>query len=237
MSSISCILIALSLICGCLRLMQATKSLGEMRLTAAQLQYLKGSASYRNALTWSRYYWPNSTLVYSVARGMAFADYLLVMGAMADISAKTCVKFRRTHNPGEPQVSLQSSDAGCWSHVGYLGERQTLNLGKGCMQRGVIQHELLHSLALLHMQSDPRRDQYVRINLANIRETEQYNFQIYQSTDFQLGYDYASLMHYGAYAFSKNGKATIVPLQRGVKIGQRVGLSPKDVLKLKAMYC
>ncbi|KAH8293079.1 hypothetical protein KR044_000942, partial [Drosophila immigrans] len=209
----------------------------EMRLTAAQVKHLNGNANYRNALTWSDYYWPNSTLVYSVGKGMAFTDYLLVMGAMADISAKTCVKFRRTHNPKEPQVNLQRVDAGCWSHIGYLGEWQTLNLGNGCMQRGVIQHELLHSLALLHMQNDPRRDQYVRINSQNIQEAEKHNFRIYPSTDFKLGYDYASLMHYGAFAFSKNGKATIVPLQRGVKIGQRVGLSPKDVLKLIKMYC
>ncbi|XP_062142242.1 zinc metalloproteinase nas-13 [Drosophila sulfurigaster albostrigata] len=231
MSSLSYILLAF--MWSCLNSMQAN----EMRLTSAQLKYLNSNTLHRNALTWSGYYWPNSTLVYSVGKGMAFADYLLVMNAMADISAKTCIKFRRTHNPKEPQVNLQRTDDGCWSHIGYLGEWQTLNLGKGCMQRGIIQHELLHSLALLHMQNDPRRDRYVRINLANIEEGEQHNFQIYHSDDFQLGYDYASLMHYGAYAFSKNEKPTIVPLKRGVKIGQRIGLSAKDVLKLRIMYC
>jgi len=87
------------------------------------------------------------------------------------------------------------------------------------------------------MQNNPKRDSFVKINLKNVRKEEQHNFQIYQSTDFDIGYDYASLMHYGAYAFSKNGKQTIVPLQKGVKIGQRIGLSAKDVLKLKRIYC
>lgn len=87
------------------------------------------------------------------------------------------------------------------------------------------------------MHNDPRRNLFVRINLKNVREEEKPNFQIYESNDFNLGYDYDSLMHYGSFAFSKNGKPTIIPLQKGVKIGQRVGLSPKDVLKLKRMYC
>ncbi|KAL7741428.1 hypothetical protein ACLKA6_000756 [Drosophila palustris] len=159
------------------------------------------------------------------------------MAAMADISAQTCVRFRRTYDPEEPQVILQGTESGCWSHIGYLGEKQTLNLGVGCISRGIIQHEILHALALLHMHNDPKRNRFVSINLKNVREEEKHNFQIYESTDFDLGYDYDSVMHYGAYAFSKNGKRTIVPLQKGVKIGQRLGLSPKDVLKLKRIYC
>ncbi|XP_023725983.1 seminal metalloprotease 1-like [Cryptotermes secundus] len=43
-------------------------------------------------------------------------------------------------------------------------------------------------------------------------------------------------MHYSAYAFSKNGKPTITPLQNGTEIGQREGLSEKDIKKLGKMY-
>jgi len=41
-----------------------------MRLSSAQINYLKGKKINRNVLIWSDYYWPNSTLVYSVGQGL-----------------------------------------------------------------------------------------------------------------------------------------------------------------------
>lgn len=43
----------------------------DMQLTINQLNYLKGNIKSRNALTWSQYYWPNSTLVYSIGKGIS----------------------------------------------------------------------------------------------------------------------------------------------------------------------
>ncbi|KDR11394.1 Zinc metalloproteinase nas-13 [Zootermopsis nevadensis] len=43
-------------------------------------------------------------------------------------------------------------------------------------------------------------------------------------------------MHYSAYAFSKNGNPTITPLENGTMIGQREGLSEKDIKKIRTMY-
>lgn len=45
------------------------------------------------------------------------------------------------------------------------------------------------------------------------------------STDLGLPYDYASIMHYGATAFGKENKRTIVPKQKDAEIGQRRELS------------
>ncbi|KAF2889311.1 hypothetical protein ILUMI_16862 [Ignelater luminosus] len=56
-------------------------------------------------------------------------------------------------------------------------------------------------------------------------------------TDFGEKYDYDSLMHYSAYAFSRNGKMTIVPKFRLRQIGQRRELSAIDIRKIKKKYC
>jgi astacin len=43
-------------------------------------------------------------------------------------------------------------------------------------------------------------------------------------------------MHYGAFAFSKNGQPTIEVLQSGAIIGQRTALSAGDIAAIHAMY-
>ena len=55
-----------------------------------------------------------------------------------------------------------------------------------------------------------------------------------------VAYDYGSIMHYDAYAFSNNGQPTIRPKQPGVplqNLGQREGLSSTDIEHVRALYC
>ena len=53
---------------------------------------------------------------------------------------------------------------------------QLVSLGAGCVQHGVVLHELLHTLGLWHEQSRLDRDQYVRILWENIRAGKEDNF-------------------------------------------------------------
>ncbi|KAH8352281.1 hypothetical protein KR084_003145 [Drosophila pseudotakahashii] len=209
--------------------------------TPEQQEFFEGKPQTRIARSWSKYYWREATLVYSFGEGLNASEIDRVERAMAEISFRTCVKFRRTADCLEPQVIIQRQGAGCRSSVGYLGRaNQTLNLAKGCMSSKTIQHELLHALAFFHTQSDPQRDKYVEIHEENIKPGHEHNFRKLQAngvTDFNLGYDYDSIMHYSPLAFSKNGKPTIVPLKADAKIGQATQLSPIDVETLRRMYC
>ena len=55
-------------------------------------------------------------------------------------------------------------------------------------------------------------------------------------------YDYSSIMHYGAYAFTKNGLQTVAPVEefdensRKNVIGQQRRLSATDVLRINRLY-
>lgn len=65
------------------------------------------------------------------------------------------------------------------------------------------------------MQSASDRDDYVTIHYENITPGHEHNFAKYKNTKvthFNATYDYDSIMHYSAFGFSKNGKATIVPV-------------------------
>lgn len=158
---------------------------------------------------------------------------------MLDIASHTCIKFRQTSDRKEPQVVFQDATPGCWSTIGYLGKRgkMRINYGKGCLYKTLIQHEILHTLGFLHQQNAAERDEYVRINFENIKKAFKANFNIQKTEDFGVGYDYSSIMHYGRYFFSMNGKETITPLQKGVKMGPAKDLTAKDILKLKRAYC
>lgn len=100
-------------------------------------------------------------------------------------------------------------------------------------------HEFMHALGFYHMQSTYDRDDYVTIVWENIQPGLAYNFDKYDSNvveDFETKYDYSSVMHYGPLGFSINGEPTIVPKDPNANIGQRVGLSRKDIEKLNRMY-
>ncbi|PSN37554.1 Zinc metalloproteinase nas-13 [Blattella germanica] len=167
-------------------------------------------------------------------------DQEVILGALKEYHTKTCVKFRPYKKGDEDFITIQGKQAGCWSFVGRRGGGQVVNLqNPGCVHHGIVIHELLHALGFYHQQSTFERDAFVKINWENIKMGKEHNFRKYGEstvTNFGVKYDYGSIMHYSAYAFSKNGKPTIKPLESGAEIGQREGLSEKDILKLSKMY-
>lgn len=134
-------------------------------------------------------------------------------------------------------------DSGCWSFVGLQGGRQILNLqpppGPHCIWHGTVAHEMIHAIGFYHEQSRTDRDNYVTIQWDNIPSALQSNFGMYNHSVIDpLGvpYDFASLMHYNAYAFAIDpSKPTIVP-KVDVELGQNRGLSNGDVEKIQRMY-
>ncbi|XP_078357475.1 transmembrane protease serine 9-like [Oculina patagonica] len=69
-------------------------------------------------------------------------------------------------------------------------------------------------------------------------EDEKFNFKKQHTSIDSLGtrYDYQSVMHYGPRFFSRNGLPTIVAKKPWINIGQRVGLSPIDAIKINLLY-
>eukprot|EP00559_Dactyliosolen_fragilissimus_P007817 CAMPEP_0184863690 /NCGR_PEP_ID=MMETSP0580-20130426/12155_1 /TAXON_ID=1118495 /ORGANISM="Dactyliosolen fragilissimus" /LENGTH=356 /DNA_ID=CAMNT_0027362161 /DNA_START=238 /DNA_END=1305 /DNA_ORIENTATION=+ len=133
-------------------------------------------------------------------------------------------------------IQVQSESSGCWSYVGKIEGIQPLNLYSPCVQIGVTQHEFLHALGFSHEQSRTDRDNYVKINVENIRTGMANNFAK-QTNGNSLGspYDYGSVMHYGAWDFSSNGKKTI-ETPNGEDIGQRQKADDLDINQLRLMY-
>ena len=132
---------------------------------------------------------------------------------------------------------------GCESTVGapHDNSNRHVSLASGCMERGIVQHELIHVLGFWHEQSRVDRDQYVDIKWENIKNGICENFKMYADPiDDHLGlpYDLRSIMHYKSTAFSKNMEDTIVPKNRMKPdiLGQRKKPTEIDLMKVRLRY-
>ncbi|XP_070782322.1 low choriolytic enzyme-like isoform X2 [Enoplosus armatus] len=184
--------------------------------------------------------WPKSAngnveIPFQISRKYDNAERNAILNAMKDFSYKTCIRFipratQRVYLSIEPR-------SGCSSLLGRIGDRQVVSLQRfGCIQHGIIQHELLHALGFYHEHNRSDRDQHVKINWENVIEYFVYNFRKQDTNNLNTPYDYSSIMQYGRTAFGKYGAETITPIDPSASIGQRDGLSNIDILRINTLY-
>ncbi|XP_017151184.1 seminal metalloprotease 1 [Drosophila miranda] len=204
------------------------------------------SPGARNGLRNETYRWPDRIVYYYINRDIDTDHRNHILRGIRILEQNSCLVFKEATTDQEYYVNVTSEAGGCYSYVGHLNRVQQLNLQNyaldtGCFRLGTIVHEFLHALGFYHQQSTWDRDEYVQIVEENITEGTENNFNKYDSDtveDYGEPYDYASVLHYTAYAFSKNGEMTIVPLQEGAEevMGQRLQMSQSDINKLNVMY-
>lgn len=173
------------------------------------------SPTPRNGMVSQSYRWPNAVIPYEIVGPYDSRSVSMIQNAMNVYQQKTCIKFRRRTSNDRDYISIQNGQSGCWSSIGRIGGAQTVNLqAPACTTVvGTVLHEFMHSAGFMHEQNREERDQYITIQYPNIQRGYESNFmkaQKGQTSGFGVGYDYGSVMHYSATAFSTNGKPTIV---------------------------
>jgi len=183
--------------------------------------------------------WPNAVVPY-VVEGSVRGAWGVIKKAISDYHANTCIRFKPRTNENT-YVSFYRG-AGCSSPVGYrYGRVNRISLATGCWYKGIVMHEIGHTLGFYHEQSRPDRDRYVQIIWNNIDRKMSFNFNKQPSNNIDsLGtpYDYGSMMHYGSTAFGIGRRQTIRTIDPKAQrlIGQRNGFSQIDIKQLKLMY-
>lgn len=171
----------------------------------------------RNGLIDAERRWPNATIPFYIEDD-SFDDeeILTILGAMQEYHNRTCIRFRPYTQNDSNWVIVRSDRGGCWSSVGMLEDGQTINFSTPkCVRHGVVIHEFMHAAGFYHQQSANDRDEFVEIVWENIKPGREHNFKKYTKdtvTNFNVTYDYDSVMHYSGKAFSKNGNITIKPM-------------------------
>merc|ERR1712178_10052 len=147
---------------------------------------------------------------------------------------------------------------GCASYMGRSYSRknpasrgQQIQLGKGCLKKVTVAHEILHALGWVHEQARADRDEYVELLTQNIvpQFLNQYNKEKASKTDDSgTPYDYKSIMHYFDQAFTvRSGLKTMRSLTSGKIVDsktyfgrdnwyQEAGLSEWDGYEINNIY-
>lgn len=161
------------------------------------------------------------------------------------LSNHTCIRFVNRTTEFD-YVFLTGDSVGCAAQVGRVGGAQRIRLqphaiGTGCFRFFTIVHEFIHALGFHHMQNSFDRDNYVTINWENVTPGSENNFQVRAENEishFGVDYDVGSVMHYSSMAFSVNNQETMTAIHNPFNrtMGQRLEVTPEDLLRINKMY-
>ena len=182
----------------------------------------------QNRVTAAIQHWEEKTPIHFIQRTDSNASYY-----------PNYVSFIQYTQP----VGVQEEKFHCSSPIGMQGwGEQNVILSNQCVIGDVI-HEIGHTVGLWHEQSRADRDNFIRIVWDNIEPGSEHNFDQHISDGDDIGeYDYCSILHYGAWFFSKNTKQTIEVRHserscgNANEIGQKNGLSPGDIAAVNEIY-
>nr|XP_057921406.1 astacin-like metalloprotease toxin 5 isoform X2 [Doryrhamphus excisus] len=176
--------------------------------------------------------WRDATMPYTISHGLRQQEQN-ILRALKMISDVTCIRFKKRSK--EMNYVKFKKGRGCASFVGCRGGAQPLYYSKTCSV-GNLCHEVMHTLGLHHEHTRKDRNKYITVQWENIKRGKKKHFKIKRGNMFNLPYDLESIMHYGKYFFSTNGRPTLLPKKRRVNMGQRSHLSKLDVQKLNKLY-
>ena len=197
---------------------------------------------YENQIqaTWRQNgFWPNGIVPFQFNANVTAASQSAMLAAMAEWERVANVDFIPRTNEDDWVEILDDNVNASW--VGRQGGRQEIMIFNW-NNRWIMCHELAHCLGLWHEQSRPNRDSHVQINLENIQDDREHNFELHGDAGQYGPYDFDSIMHYGQFDFCINPcpgpTITVLPPNEDWqnRIGQRTHLSRLDTLTMSFLY-
>jgi astacin len=183
--------------------------------------------------------WPNAGGVYQIPyiiSGVS-ANLTTALNAFNQTFSGFIQFVPRSSQNNYVDIIVEGGSGEGFSQVGMAGNEQTLSCGSGCTVATWL-HEMGHTAGLLHEHQRPDRASYITLTLANADlPSVPGNFTLF-SYDYQaMGlYDYASIMHYSAFDFSKAGLPVLESIPPGIPLSNNNGYSAGDIDQVERLY-
>jgi hypothetical protein len=196
-----------------------------------------GSATQALAAVNAPRTWPKGVVYYRFSDRLNATMRERVQRAMAAWERRTVVRFEHAGPDREAFVLIVPFDEPyCRANIGYTGGRTHMWLNSVCSV-GLIKHELGHTLGLHHEQSREDRNEHVKILWDNIKPGYKGNFYRYRFGRDVGPYNIDSIMQYSSFAFSRNGRPTIVRRDDGTPFGgYRTKIHDLDARGINRIY-
>uniref|UniRef100_A0AAF5I3F3 Metalloendopeptidase n=2 Tax=Strongyloides stercoralis TaxID=6248 RepID=A0AAF5I3F3_STRER len=172
--------------------------------------------------------------------------------AISILNNNTCVTFKKEFQTfNDTQGLIFKEGSYCASYIGNVFENnaQEIILSKDCYKDAyTILHELGHALGLVHEHARKDRDKFITIHYHRMTEGGNNAFYIRNDSiffNYSTTYDYAALMHYDPYSFTKGwykffGYPVIEPKlneQYIYMMGQRKKMTFNDFKRINLCHC
>jgi uncharacterized protein (TIGR03437 family) len=198
----------------------------------------EGKSRQSSVLPSTRSLWPDGTIPYVIDPALSTVLQQRVNDAIAHWNSNTPIKLvQHGTEANYVRFTTATGTTACSSSVGMIGGQQMIRLPGTC-STGAIIHEIGHAVGFWHEQERLDRNQFTTVLYENIDKQSAFNYDQAFASGQDLGpYNFNSIMHYGAFDFSKqSGLTAMETVPAGIPIGQRTGLSYGDLDTVRRLY-
>jgi hypothetical protein len=194
-------------------------------------------------IAYSQYLWPKVGSVYQVPYiiDAASGDLTNLNNAISQFNStfSGVIQFvARSTETDYVDFNFDASNTSgvCEAFEGRVGGEQVVG-GSGSCTVATILHEMGHTVGVWHEQTRSDRNTYVNVNYGAVIKASRSNFDQLLDNDQNLTlYDYASIMEYPAFSFSRNGEPCIESIPAGIPLSNSVGYTASDIDGIDRLY-
>jgi hypothetical protein len=225
--------------------------IGDMLLTEEQMDdfYGDGESDYNleevqlrgSISTKSSHKWPNNTVYYEFAPNMTWDTKVYALQAMSHWAQYTNIDYLY-RAPSNKDYVYFFNGSGCYSSVGRQGGKQDISLDASWAFTGIAIHEFGHAIGLHHEHCKQSRDQYIIVNLQNVKSDKRHNYdRVTSNYTMTSGFDYESIMLYDSYMWDPEfvynpPQLVLTRINGSTWEAQRIATSVADRITVNYIY-